>query len=136
MTPFNYISIVEGDNFYDRTDETKRIVDALAGGNNIVLFAPRRYGKTSLVFRAMQRLEQHEVSAEESAIFDAAVDGYPMLHAKATKVAVRAIPDGTEYLFTAVDLPREGAPEMPTHELQVYVTVANGETPVFTQVIR
>ena len=80
--------------------------------------------------------EQHEVSAEESAIFDAAVEGYPMLHAKATKVAVRAIPDGTEYLFTAVDLPREGAPEMPAHELQVYVTVANGEAPVFTQVIR
>ena len=80
--------------------------------------------------------EQHEVSAEESAIFDAAVDGYPMLHAKATKVAVRAIPDGTEYLFTAVDLPREGAPETPAHELQVYVTVANGEAPVFTQVIR
>ena len=80
--------------------------------------------------------EQHEVSAEESAVFDAAVDGYPMLHAKATKVAVRAIPDGTEYLFTAVDLPREGVPEMPAHELQVYVTVANGEAPVFTQVIR
>ena len=80
--------------------------------------------------------EQHDVSAEESAIFDAAVDGYPMLHAKATKVAVRAIPNGTEYLFTAVDLPREGAPAMPAHELQVYVTVANGEVPVFTQVIR
>ena len=80
--------------------------------------------------------EQHEVSAEESAIFDAAVYGYPMLHAKATKVAVRAIPGGTEYLFTAVDLPREGAPEMPARELQVYVTVANGEAPVFTQVIR
>ncbi|MBO4578472.1 MAG: NAD(P)H-dependent oxidoreductase [Paludibacteraceae bacterium] len=80
--------------------------------------------------------EQHEVSAEESAIFDAAVDGYPMLHAKATKVAVRALPDGTEYLFTAVDLPREGAPAMPAHEMQIYVTVANGEAPVFTQVIR
>ena len=80
--------------------------------------------------------EQHEVSAEESAIFDAAVDGYPMLHAKATKVAAREIPDGMEYLFTAEDLPREGAPVMPAHELQVYVTVTNGEAPVFTQVIR
>lgn len=28
------------------------------------------------------------------------------------------------------------APEMPAHELQLYVTVANGEAPVFTQVIR
>ena len=81
--------------------------------------------------------EQHEVSAEEAAIFDAAVDGYPMIHAKAKTVAVRTIPDGTEYLFTAVDLPREDNPKMPpAGEMQVYVTVANGAAPVFTKVIR
>jgi hypothetical protein len=40
MNPFNYISIAEGDNFYDRVDETKRIVDTLKGGNNIVLMEP------------------------------------------------------------------------------------------------
>ena len=80
---------------------------------------------------------QHEVSEEESAIFDAAVDGYPMLHAKAKTVAVRSIPDGKEYLFTAVDLPREDNPNMPpAGELQVYVTVANDAAPVFTKVIR
>lgn len=62
MNPFNYISIAEGDNFYDRKEETKRIVDTLQGGNNIVLFAPRRYGKTSLVFRAMQQLEEQGIS--------------------------------------------------------------------------
>lgn len=81
--------------------------------------------------------EQHEVSADEAAIFDAAVDGYPMLHAKAKTVATRALPDGTEYLFTAVDLPRENNPKMPpAGEMQVYVTVANGAAPVFTKVIR
>ena len=80
---------------------------------------------------------QHEVSEEETAIFDAAVDGYPMLHAKAKTVAVRSIPDGKEYLFTAVDLPREDKPDMPpVGELQVYVTVADGAAPVFTKVIR
>ena len=62
MNPFNYISIAEGDSFYDRKEETKRIVDTLQGGNNIVLFAPRRYGKTSLVFRAMSQLEQSGIS--------------------------------------------------------------------------
>ena len=62
MNPFNYISIAEGDNFYDRVEETKRVVNTLEGGNNIVLFAPRRYGKTSLVFRVMQQLEQHGIS--------------------------------------------------------------------------
>ena len=81
--------------------------------------------------------EQHEVSEEEAAIFNAAVDGYPMLHAQAKTVASRALPDGTEYLFTAVDLPREGGNDMPpAGELQVYVTVVEGEAPVFTHVER
>ena len=80
---------------------------------------------------------QHEVSEEETAIFDAAVDGYPMLHAKAKTVAARTLPDGVEYLFTAVDMPREKNPKMPpAGELQVYVTVVNGEAPVFTKVVR
>ena len=81
--------------------------------------------------------EQHPVSADEAAIFDAAVDGYPMLHAKATAVAKRAIPEGSEYLFTAQDLPREDKPDMPpAGELKVYVTVENGKNPVFTKVVR
>ena len=81
--------------------------------------------------------EQHPVSEEEAAIFDAAVDGYPMLHAQAKTVASRVLPNGTEYLFTAVDLPREDNPDMPpAGELQVYVTVVEGEAPVFTKVVR
>lgn len=81
--------------------------------------------------------EQHEVSDEEAAIFDAAVDGYPMLHAKAKTVASRDIPNGTEYLFTAIDLPRKDKPNMPpAGEMQVYVTVTEGNAPVFTKVIR
>lgn len=79
---------------------------------------------------------QHEASADEAAIFDAAVDGYPMIHAKAKTVASRELPDGTEYLFTAVNLPREGKPDMPTDEIQVYVTVEKDKAPVFTKVIR
>ena len=76
-------------------------------------------------------------ACQASHVFDAAVDGYPMLHAKASKVAQRALPDGTEYLFTAVDLPREGGPDIPpVSEMTVYVTVANGTTPVFTRVVR
>ena len=81
--------------------------------------------------------EQHPVSDEEAAIFDAAVDGYPMIHAKAATVASRIIPEGTEYLFTAVDLPREERPDMPpAGEMKVYVSVIGEEAPVFTKVIR
>ena len=81
--------------------------------------------------------EQHSVSEEEVAIFDAAVGDYPMMHAQAKTVASRTLPKGIEYLFTAVDLPREDRPNMPpAGEMQVYVTVIEGEAPVFTQVVR
>lgn len=81
--------------------------------------------------------EEDVVSPDEAAIFDAAVDGYPMLHAQATGVAKRALPNGTEYLFTAIDLPRDDKPDMPpAGKLQVYVTVVDGQAPVFTKVIR
>ena len=81
--------------------------------------------------------EQHEVSDEEAEIFDAAVGDYPMMHAKAKTVAAREIPSGTEYLFTAVDLPRmEDSKMPPAGEMKVYVLVKNGEEPVFTRVVR
>ena len=81
--------------------------------------------------------EQHPVNKDEADIFDSAVGNYPMIHATAKTVAVRTIPEGMEYLFTAIDLPRENDPKLPpTGEMQVYVTVANGKAPVFTKVIR
>ena len=81
--------------------------------------------------------EQHPVSEEEAAIFDAAVGDYPMMHAQAKAVASRNIPDGVEYVFTAVDLPCEDRPNMPpAGEMTVYVTVIGEEAPVFTRVIR
>jgi AAA+ ATPase superfamily predicted ATPase len=61
MNPVSYGAIVRGDSFFDRKEETKLLVDTLSGGNNVVLFAPRRYGKTSLVFRAMEQLEQQGI---------------------------------------------------------------------------
>jgi AAA+ ATPase superfamily predicted ATPase len=57
MNPFTYGTVVKGENFYDREEECKRIVDTLGGGNNLVLYAPRRFGKTSLVFNAIEKLE-------------------------------------------------------------------------------
>ena len=78
--------------------------------------------------------ETHPVSDEEAAVFDAAVGDYPMIHAKATEVALRDIPEGKEYLFTAVDLPREDREA--AGEMKVYVTVSEGQAPVFTKVIR
>lgn len=80
---------------------------------------------------------EHPVTDEETAIFDAAVDGYPMLHAKALRTTSHPIAGGTEYNFVAEDLPREDRPDMPTvGEIQVWVIALDGQAPVFTRVVR
>ena len=79
---------------------------------------------------------QHPASEEESAIFDAAVGDYPMIQATATEVASRNVPGGVEYVFTAQNKPREGMPAFGPMEMKVYVLVAEGQPPVFTQVVR
>ena len=80
--------------------------------------------------------EQEPVKEAEIAIFEAAVGDYPMIHAKAETSGYRSVPGGTEYLFVATDLPREDRPDMPLGQMKVYVTVADGATPVFTRVVR
>ena len=80
--------------------------------------------------------EQEPVREAETAIFEAAVGDYPMIHAKAETCGSRLVPEGTEYLFVASDLPREDRPDMPLGMMKVYVTVADGKTPVFTRVVR
>ena len=81
--------------------------------------------------------EAHAVSEAEAAIFNAAVGDYPMIQAEAKTVASRTIPGGTEYLFTAADKPRPGAPQGPgAGEMKIYVTALEGAEPEFTQVVR
>lgn len=56
---------------------------------------------------------------------------------KEETVAIRALPNGTEYLFTAIDMPREDKLDMPpAGEMQVFFTALEGQAPVFTRVVR
>jgi len=57
MNPFKYGKVVSGSFFYNRKKELERIKSTLSGGNNLVLYAPRRYGKSSLVKKALNELE-------------------------------------------------------------------------------
>jgi len=58
MNPFRYGTVVREPYFFDRKEELSRIVHTLNGGNNLVLYAPRRYGKTSLVMKAIREFER------------------------------------------------------------------------------
>lgn len=58
VNPFNYGKIVSGDSFADREQETKELFEDLKSGQNILLYSPRRYGKTSLVVRTLDLLRK------------------------------------------------------------------------------
>ena len=88
-------------------------------------------------FKPEEFPEQHPASEEEAAIFDAAVNGYPMLNAKAATVSSRAVENGIEYRFTATPVPSEDRPDFPPMgDVTVFVLVEDGQAPVFTQVLR
>ena len=57
--PFNYLQFATGDRFYDR-EEIRRDLRSrlLSGQTNVVLYGPRRYGKSSLVAELTADLEQ------------------------------------------------------------------------------
>lgn len=55
--PFQYGKEVSGYQFYDRTETMEELYCLLRDGStNVVLSAPRRYGKTSLVLKVLERL--------------------------------------------------------------------------------
>lgn len=55
--PFKFGKEVGGYQFYDRVDDACRLHRKMVdGSSNVVLFAPRRYGKTSLVQKVLQQL--------------------------------------------------------------------------------
>ena len=44
--PFVYGETVSGDNFCDRVREMKELAADIKNGQNVIIFSPRRYGKT------------------------------------------------------------------------------------------
>jgi hypothetical protein len=54
--PFRYGGLALDDAFTDREPELVELEADIENGQDVVVFAPRRYGKTSLIWRAAQRL--------------------------------------------------------------------------------
>ena len=59
--PFTYGALALDDAFTDRETELRDLLADMENGQDVVLYAPRRYGKTSLVLRAAQRAHRHKV---------------------------------------------------------------------------
>ena len=57
--PFNYLQFATGDLFYDRREIRRDLLSRfLSGQSNVVLYGPRRYGKSSLVGELVGDLEK------------------------------------------------------------------------------
>src|SRR5215212_11282788 len=59
--PFRFGALARDDAFTDRAPEIAELVADARNGQDVVIFAPRRFGKTSLVDRVQQRLVRDKV---------------------------------------------------------------------------
>ncbi len=59
--PFRYGALALDESFTDRKAELQELEADVLNGQDVVLFAPRRYGKSSLVWRMAQRLVRKKV---------------------------------------------------------------------------
>lgn len=67
---FVYGVAVEGENFTDRTMETKRLKRDFENGQNVVLISPRRMGKTSLVRRVISQVDATKIAVVHLDIYN------------------------------------------------------------------
>jgi hypothetical protein len=56
--PFVLIPYESRERFCDRVQETQTIADYLLGGSDVTLISPRRYGKTGLIFRVLEEIQE------------------------------------------------------------------------------
>src|SRR3954454_8224650 len=59
--PFRFGALARDEAFTDRDAEIAELLSDARNGQDVVIFAPRRFGKTSLVDRAAQRLVRDRV---------------------------------------------------------------------------
>lgn len=86
--PFVYGETVTGDNFCNRKQEISELVNDIKNGTNVIIFSPRRYGKTSLINQVIE-------SARQKGILSFYVDLYPAVNKqKFIEIYARAISTG------------------------------------------
>ncbi len=70
INPFYYGGIVEDEYFCNRVDEIQDIKNSVNSGLNLLIYAPRRFGKTSLVFKTLKELKCKYIYIDMMSITD------------------------------------------------------------------
>ncbi len=87
--PFEYGRELSGAEIVDRTEEVDRVARALTDGGRLFLIGPRRFGKTSILRAATER-----VRAEGAVVLRYNAEAYPTL----TTLAERVVSDAAKAL--------------------------------------
>ena len=66
--PFKFGSAVDGVHFTDRADELRQVLGVLSSDNHLIVISPRRYGKTSLVLKAVSLASRPSIIVNLQAI--------------------------------------------------------------------
>ncbi|MFH1562468.1 MAG: ATP-binding protein [Nitrospirota bacterium] len=105
--PFVYGEEVSGDAFCDRKEEIAELLKDIESGENIIIFSPRRYGKTSLIKEIIRILR-------ERAFLIVYIDLYPAItKEKFIEVYARALSQGIKgKIEVAIEKVRELLPRM------------------------
>src|SRR5579884_4534856 len=79
--PFVYGEVVPASAFVDRVAELDRLVGDLAAGQKVFLISPRRYGKSSLIRRALAAMQRRgaiavEITVASFSSYVAFLEGY------------------------------------------------------------
>ena len=83
--PFVFGKAAEGAYFTDRAEDAKRLTANLTHGINTILISPRRWGKTSLVKKVINDIDNPEIKTVFLDIFQCKTE-YEFYHAFATAV--------------------------------------------------
>jgi AAA+ ATPase superfamily predicted ATPase len=59
--PFTFGDLALDEAFTDREDEVRELASDMRNGQNVLVYAPRRYGKSSLILRAAQEAMRRNV---------------------------------------------------------------------------
>jgi len=62
--PFKFGSIVDDPFFTNRKDEMEKVVSILNSHNHLILISPRRFGKSSLIFKVVSKLKRPVVALD------------------------------------------------------------------------
>jgi len=95
--PFVYGEVVPAEAFADRVDELRRLVSDLSAGQKVFLISPRRYGKSSLIRRALAAIARRrtltiELTVSSSSSYVAFLESYASaLAAAETQGRARAV---------------------------------------------